>query len=114
MSQFCGQEAWCGALNSQRVANRRWIPTLPQVMMAAMRNVEEHYLVVGVTELWEETLEVGSFTFHLLLHVLAYCHHLSNCSGVGALSTQLFPWCVGSVQEGRQGKGQQQLYEGKG
>ena len=27
-------------------------------MMAAMRRVEEQYMVVGVTELWEETLEV--------------------------------------------------------
>ena len=27
-------------------------------MMAAMRRVEDQYLVVGVTEMWEETLEV--------------------------------------------------------
>ena len=46
MSQFCGQEAWCNNFNSERA------------MMAAMRRVEDHYLVVGVTEMWEETLEV--------------------------------------------------------
>ena len=58
MSQLCGQESWCGAINSQRVTRRGWSDTKMQVMMTAMRNVEEHYLVVGVTELWEETLEV--------------------------------------------------------
>ena len=46
MSQFCGQEAWCNNFNSERA------------MMAAMRRVEDQYLVVGVTEMWEETLEV--------------------------------------------------------
>ena len=46
MSQFCGQESWCNNFNSERA------------MMAAMRRVEEKYTVVGVTELWEETLEV--------------------------------------------------------
>ena len=46
MSQFCGQEAWCNKFNSERA------------MMAAMRRVEDQYLVVGVTEMWEETLEV--------------------------------------------------------
>merc|ERR1712032_1121270 len=46
MAQFCGQESWCSAINSQRV------------MMSAMANVEEHYVVVGVAELWQESLEV--------------------------------------------------------
>ena len=46
MSQFCGQEAWCNNFNSERA------------MMAAMRRAEDQYLVVGVTEMWEETLEV--------------------------------------------------------
>ena len=46
MSQFCGQENFCGAFNSQRS------------MMAAMRNVKRHYTVVGVTEMWEDTLKV--------------------------------------------------------
>ena len=46
MSQFCGQEAWCNNFNSERA------------MMVAMRRVEDQYLVVGVTEMWEETLKV--------------------------------------------------------
>ena len=46
MSQFCGQESWCNNFNSERA------------MMTAMRRVEEQYVVVGVTELFEETLEV--------------------------------------------------------
>ena len=46
MSQFCGQYSVCIAFYSQRS------------MMAAMRNVERHYTVVGVTEMWDDTLKV--------------------------------------------------------
>ena len=46
MSQFCGQESFCGGFNSQRS------------MIAAMRNVEKYYKVVGVTEMFEESLRV--------------------------------------------------------
>ena len=57
MSQFCGQESWCNNFNSERV------------MMAAMRRVEEQYMVVGVTELWEETLEVTMMMREIVMEI---------------------------------------------
>jgi len=44
--QFCGQQSWCGKFNNR------------DVMEAAKLNVENHYAVVGVLEMWDETLEV--------------------------------------------------------
>ena len=57
MSQFCGQEAWCNKFNSERA------------MMAAMRRVEDQYLVVGVTEMWEETLEVTMMMREIVMEI---------------------------------------------
>ena len=46
MMQFCGQQSWCGKFNNR------------DVMEAAKANVADHYAVVGVLEMWDETLEV--------------------------------------------------------
>ena len=46
MMQFCGQMPFCTAFNSRRA------------MGEAKKNVELGFPVVGVVELWEETLEV--------------------------------------------------------
>ena len=58
MSQFCGQESWCDNFNSERA------------MMAAIRRVEEQYVVVGVTEMWEETLEVTMMMREIAMEIV--------------------------------------------
>ena len=50
MMQFCGQMPFCTAFNSRRA------------MEEAKKNVELGFPVVGVVELWEETLEVLEHT----------------------------------------------------
>ena len=39
-------------------------------MMAAIRRVEEQYVVVGVTEMWEETLEVTMMMRETLMEIV--------------------------------------------
>ena len=39
-------------------------------MMAAIRRVEEQYVVVGVTEMWEETLEVTVMIREIVMETL--------------------------------------------
>ena len=46
MMQFCGQQAWCAKFNNK------------EAMEAAMINVDKHFVVVGILEMWDETLEV--------------------------------------------------------
>merc|ERR1711884_734575 len=50
MSVFCGQHTFCDRFNNKKA------------LEVAKVNVMKHYAVVGVTEMWEESLEVLEHT----------------------------------------------------